>query len=234
MAMLLVGLALGIGIAAQTRASLAIRAHFDVPPPQLGELAYRLRQQERAREALEAEVHKIRGQISAYQLAVAAQQPGLDALTTQIQQLRISTGLTELEGPGVVVELRDSRRPLRPGENPNEVILHNFDLAIVVNDLWAAGAEAVAINSERLVGTTPIRSVFTTFMVNERRLTPPIRIAAIGEPKRLARYVSRRGGPLELLKAYEFPTRVVRANRLTIPAYKGAFVFRYIKPEESR
>ncbi|MGH7429986.1 MAG: DUF881 domain-containing protein [Candidatus Methylomirabilaceae bacterium] len=231
--MLTVGLILGIGIGAQTRTSLAIRAHFNVPPPQLGELAYRLRQQERAREALEAEVHKIRGQIFAYQLAVAGQQPGLDALTTQIHQLKTSTGLTELEGPGVVVELDDSRRPLRPGENPNEAILHNFDLAIIVNDLWVAGAEAIAINEERFVGTTPIRSVFRTFMVNERRLTPPIRIAAIGEPRRLASHVSRRGGPLELLKAYQFPTRVVRANRLVVPAYKGVFVFKYVTPERT-
>jgi len=227
------GLALGIAIGMQTRTSLAIRSRLNIPPPQLVELAYRLRQQERVREALEAQIHELRNQISAYEQAAATQQPHLEALGDQVQRLKTLNGLTALEGPGVVVDLDDSQRSLRPGENPNEVILHNYDVVAVVNDLWVAGAEAIAVNGERLVGTTGIQSVFATMMVNENRIVPPIRIAAIGEPNRLAPYLSRRGGYLDLLQAFAFPVRVARAKRISMPAYGGTFTFRSAQPTRS-
>lgn len=230
MTLLAAGLVLGIGIGGQTRTSLAIRTNLRVTPPQLEELGYRLRRQERVTEALEAQVHEIRGQIAAYQTAAVEHQKGLSALHSQLESLRTLAGMTPLEGPGVVVELDDSRRPLRRGENPNEVILHNFDVATVVNDLWVAGAEAIALNGERLVATTGIQSLFRTFRVNSKRIIPPLSIAAIGDPRLLAGYVSRRGGSLDSLRAFAFPVRVTRVDRLTIPAYKGAFVFRHHEP----
>ena len=230
MTLLAAGLVLGIGIGGQTRTSLAIRTNLRVTPPHLEELGYRLRRQERVTEALEAQVHEIRGRIAAYQTAAAERQEGLSALHGQLETLRTLAGMTPLEGPGVVVELDDSRRPLLRGENQNEVILHNFDVATVVNDLWVAGAEAIALNGERLVATTGIQSLFRTFRVNSKRITPPLSIAAIGDPRLLAGYVSRRGGSLDSLRAFAFPVRVTRVDRLTIPAYKGAFVFRHHQP----
>ncbi|MGQ0572486.1 MAG: DUF881 domain-containing protein [Armatimonadota bacterium] len=230
MAMLAAGLVLGIGIGAQARTALLIRSNLGVAPPMLGELAYRLRQEERAQDALEAEVHEIRGRISAYQRAAAEQQGGLSVLDAQLRSLRVLAGLAELKGPGVIIELDDSRRPLRPGENPNEVILHNFDLAMIVNDLWNAGADAIALNGQRLVPTTGIQSLYTTFMINGKRTTPPIRIEALGAPDRLVEHVFRRGGHMGLLRAYAFPVRVTRTARLTVPAYRGAFALDHLRP----
>ncbi len=228
--MLAIGLVLGIGIGAQSRTSLGIRAKLGVVPPQLEELGYRLRQQERVIEALEAQAHELRSQISAYRMTAAEQQQGLTAINRRLVDLRTLTEMTALAGPGVIVELDDSRRPLRPGENPNEVILHNYDVAAVVNDLRAAGAEAIALNGERLVATTGIQSFFHTFRLNSKLITPPLRITAIGDPNLLASYVSRRGGWLDFLRAFNFPVRVTRVERLTIPAYKGTFAFRHARP----
>lgn len=230
MAFLAVGLTLGVAIGNQVRTALTVRVHLDVLPTRLTELAYHLHQQERALEALQQQVQELRAQASSHEQAVTAQQPRLAALAGELRRLKSFSGLTALEGPGVVVELDDSRHPRRPGENPNLWILHNYDVAAVVGDLWAAGAEAVAVNGERIVPTTAIRSVYTTLMINDRRLVPPLRILAIGDPRGLGEYLLRPGGPVERLQAFEFPARVSPADRVIIPAYRGAFSFKQARP----
>lgn len=227
-----VTLILGVALGLQARTALTIRAHLRVLPQQVQELGHRLVRKERAQEALREEVHQLRQQIDALQKTVAADQPKLRALSDRLTALNVLAGFVQLEGPGVIVELSDSQEPLLPGQDPNELILHNYHLAMIVSDLWAAGADAVAINGERIVSTTPIKSVATTFMINTRRLTPPLQIAAIGDPDAMARHVSRQGGALDLLRAMKFPVRVTQLRRVTIPAFKGALTFRYTKVRE--
>lgn len=227
---LIVAVITGFGITTQVRTALAIRAHLHVVPAQVEELGFRLRRREQTREALEEQVFALRSRLFEYQAAAAAAQTSLQGLGQQVARLQSLAGLTPLDGPGVVLELDDSSRPLLPGEDPNEVILHNYDVVAVVNDLWVAGAEAVAINGQRMVAITPIKSVATTLMVNVKRITPPLRIEAIGDSAQLAAYLSRPDGYLNLLRAFAFPVRVTRADRLTLPAYKGPLTFAYTRP----
>jgi uncharacterized protein YlxW (UPF0749 family) len=83
-------------------------------------------------------------------------------------------------GPGVVIEIADSRRVLPVGENPANYIVLADDLRDLVAALWHSGAEAVAINGERLVATTSIYGVGSSVLVNTAFLSPPFRIEAIG------------------------------------------------------
>ncbi len=220
---------LGIALGNQARTGLMIRAELRVLPQEVLELGNRLVRAELREAALEEQVYRLRREVSALEQAAAAQQPKLKTLNRQLQNLKTLAGLAGLEGPGVVVELNDSSAPLLPGQDPNELILHNYQIAIFISELWSAGAEAIAVNEERIVSVTAIRSVATTFMINARRVTPPLRIVALGDPDRLARSISRRGGPVEFLQAMGFPARVSRAERVAVPAYKGTFAFRFAK-----
>ena len=214
----------------QLRTELLIRRQLRIPSQRLEELAFTLRQQDRRADALERQVVDLRAQVQQFEQAAAEGQTRLAALRAELQSLRVHAGLTALTGPGVIIRLEDSPRPLRPGENPNEVILHNYDVATIVNQLWAAGAEAVAINGQRMIATTAIRSVATTMMVNTKRISPPITIEAIGDPDRLAAAVLERGGYLGLLRAFSFPATVTRVADLTIPPYRGPLQFKYLQP----
>lgn len=233
-AITIIGIVFGFALGSQIRTARAIQSQLRILPEQLQELAYQFHQRERARVALESQVQELRTSLTAYENAIAAEQVQLKAINLELQRLKDFAGVTPVEGPGVVVEMDDSPKPREPGENPNEWILHNYDVVDVVNELWVAGAEAIAINGERIVATTPIRSVATTMMVNTRRLNPPLRIEAIGDPARLAGYLERRGGFVGLLRAFTFPVDIRRADRLSLPPYKGAFVFRYAVPSRSR
>lgn len=231
--MAIIGIVFGFALGSQIRTARAIQSQLRILPERLEELAYQLQQRERARVALESQVEELRARLTEYESAIAAGQAQIKGINFELQRLKDFAGVTPVEGPGVVVEMDDSPKPRQPGENPNEWILHNYDVVDVVNELWAAGAEAIAINRERIVATTPIRSVATTMMVNARRLNPPLRIEAVGDPVRLAGYLERRGGFVGLLRAFTFPVEITRADRLSLPAFRGPFIFRYAVPRRS-
>lgn len=89
-------------------------------------------------------------------------------------------GTVPLQGPGLVVSLSPSKREPPSPQEAGAYQIHDSDLQLVVNELWAAGAEAVAVNDSRLVATTPIRAAGGTIVVNFRPLSPPYRVSAIG------------------------------------------------------
>jgi uncharacterized protein YlxW (UPF0749 family) len=59
------------------------------------------------------------------------------------------------------------------------------DLQLVVNALWAAGAEAVGINGQRLGPTTAIRFAGEAVLVDFRPVTNPYQVSAVGDPDTL-------------------------------------------------
>ena len=152
----------------QLRTERSIRRMLGMPSTQLQEFGYRLTRSESARRALEQEVEMLRERVASMRRLSVEGQAGLVALNTKVEWLSVLSGLTALQGPGVVIEIRDSTRPLGRGEDPNNVLVHYTDLQSVVNELWAAGAEAVAVNGERFTVASSIRCVGTTVLVNGR------------------------------------------------------------------
>ncbi|KRT77515.1 MAG: hypothetical protein XU14_C0011G0027 [Armatimonadetes bacterium CSP1-3] len=144
----------GYFAATQIRNELEIREHLRIPSTRLNELAIRLQKQERRRASLEAAVGELRHQVAVLEREAAERQSGVARMNREVSELRALAGFIPLEGSGVVVEMRDSPRPIEPGDDPNKTILHYTDIHAVINDLWAAGAEAVAVNGERIITRT--------------------------------------------------------------------------------
>jgi uncharacterized protein YlxW (UPF0749 family) len=211
----------------QARTEWQIRRTLRIPSTRLEELAFELREQERRRAALEGQVGELRVRLAEYERAAAEGRTAAVRLSRDLQELRARVGLTALEGPGVVVTLSDSTRPPRAGEDPNKTILHYSDIAAVVAELWAAGAEAVALNGERVISNTGVNCVGTTILCNTKRMAPPYVITAIGDRARLTEYLRRPGGVLELLAAFDFPVRLAAYARVQVPPYRGTFRFEY-------
>ncbi|APX31890.1 hypothetical protein BH708_03190 [Brachybacterium sp. P6-10-X1] len=90
-------------------------------------------------------------------------------------------------GPGVVLTVKDSA-PLPAGPGVTEGSVNRVtdgDLQIAVNGLWAAGAEAIAVNGQRLSATSAIRTAGSAVLVDFRPLSPPYEITALGDPEEL-------------------------------------------------
>ena len=92
------------------------------------------------------------------------------------------SGMTELVGPGVEVVIDDSNRDLSIWEDVNDVIVHDSDVLLVLNDLLAAGAEAISLNGHRIVHTSAVSCGGYIVHVNGVPEAKPFRIRAIGDP----------------------------------------------------
>ncbi|MBX9245094.1 DUF881 domain-containing protein [Actinotalea ferrariae] len=122
-------------------------------------------------EQLAAEVAQIQSD------ALASADPELFATLAELEVLSGSTGL---EGSGLVLELTDA-----PVTDPDDVDprrrVQDIDLQIVTNGLWAAGAEGIAINGQRLTGSSAIRGVGPAVLVDLVPLVSPYRIEVVGD-----------------------------------------------------
>src|SRR3972149_1034091 len=190
----------GFLAATPIRNELEIREHLRIPSTRLNELAIRLQKQERRRASLEAAVGELRHQVAVLEREAAERQSGV------------------------------ARRPIQPGDDPNKTILHYTDIHAVINDLWAAGAEAIAINGERIITRTGLNCVGTTILCNTKRIAPPYTLAPIGAPARLLAHLQRPAGPAEILRAFGFPLRLQGLERVTVPAYRGTTQFTIVRP----
>lgn len=138
------------------------------------------------------------------------------SLQAQLERLGVATGADAAQGPGVRVVVDDG--PSSAGEDA-EVL--DVDLQKLVNGLWLSGAEAVAVNGERLTALSAIRLAGPVITVNYQRISRPYTVAAIGDPDTLAaRFVDTPGGQwwLDLQALYGVHFRIDRAESLTLPA----------------
>ena len=131
-------------------------------------------------EGLDGEVRALRRRVDQAEANVNRLDATDRQRTQRLDQLAAVAGTTALAGPGVSVQLSDSiRQPATPQE-AGAFRIHDVDLQLVVNALFAAGAEAVSVNGNRLVATTPIRAAGDTIVVNFRPLNTPYEVRAIG------------------------------------------------------
>ena len=77
----------------------------------------------------------------------------------EVERLNLLAGVTEVYGPGLEIVLDDSTKNQKVGENPNLYIVHDEDLLRILNELRAAGAEAISVNEQRKDGAGDRKSV---------------------------------------------------------------------------
>jgi uncharacterized protein YlxW (UPF0749 family) len=100
-------------------------------------------------------------------------------LTDQIRTLEVATGYAAVEGPGTEITMTDA--PTEEGTQGNDIErVLDSDVQLAVNGLWSVGAEAIAVNGQRLTAQSAIRSAGDAILVNYRPLKPPYVVAAIG------------------------------------------------------
>ena len=94
-------------------------------------------------------------------------------LNRQLEEARIAAGLVAMTGPGLVIQLSDSSAPAPPDGNDRDYLVSGQDVLAVVEELWLAGAEGVAVNGERVTNATAIvdigGSCWSTRPISRRR-----------------------------------------------------------------
>lgn len=138
-----------------------------------------------------------------------------EQVTSRVRRLGARTGYLAVRGPGIRVVVDDA-----PGAESGQRV-RDSDLLLLVDGLWAAGAEAVAINGQRLTNLTPLQNSGQAIHVNVRPLSPPYRVEAIGDPDALeGRLLASTGGATfrGVADALGFVTKVEDVEELELPA----------------
>jgi len=136
----------------------------------------------------------------------------------RLRRLQVATGYVPVTGPGVRVVVDDA-----PGGDATQIV-RDEDLALLVDGLWGAGAEAISINDQRLTALSAIRNVGPAVHVNSRPVNPPYTVQAIGDTLTLqADLLDTTHGQqfFDLADELGFEYTMENEQSLTLPAAPG-------------
>ncbi|OIQ93176.1 hypothetical protein GALL_248820 [mine drainage metagenome] len=179
--------------------------------------------------ALRASNQALSDEVAALQAqALAAQDP---ALIARLKSGDVASGASAVTGPGLRVSLADAPADAS-GNVPADSMVQDADLQSVVNSLWASGAEAIAINGQRLTSLTAIRSAGSAILVDLVPLSGPYTVDAIGNPDTMQTRFARTPAASELAylrSTWGISTDVTAKKTLQLPG-AGALSLRFASP----
>jgi uncharacterized protein YlxW (UPF0749 family) len=180
---------------------------------------------------LESDSESLRNQISEYEDIISSYEDASDdeTLINELSKTKSQAGLLPMEGPGVVVTV--DNRYINSWDGGHQIVqnVHYDDLLRLVNELNAAGAEAIAINNERVISTTEIRNAGDYIVINTNRHSAPFEIMAIGNPENLEAALNLLGGVVENLSQI-LDIKIKTEERIVIPRYEGTINYRFAQP----
>jgi uncharacterized protein YlxW (UPF0749 family) len=202
-------------------ATAAVQTARTEPVRQQSQESLRAQAQDRRAElsAARREIVTLRRTVQRVQAdALTASQAGR-SLRGQLTALGVGAGTEAARGPGLRITVDDSAEAAADGTAGGVVL--DTDLQKLVNGLWLSGAEAVAINGQRLTTLSSIRVAGGAITVNLRSLRRPYVVSVLGDPEQLAaRFVESDGGSwwLNLRSVYRLRFDMTTEDSLTVPA----------------
>ena len=151
----------------------------------------------------------------------------LPILLTRLDALSLAAASTAITGPGLTVTVTD------PGVSPNlsdvskqrvngsRQIILDRDLQLVVNSLWASGAEGISVGGVRIGPNVTIRQAGGAILVDNNPTSSPYTILAVGPPHAMRDVFDNSPGlqRLRLLEvSYGVGVSVNIADGLSLPA----------------
>lgn len=141
----------------------------------------------------------------------------------ELEQSNKILGLTDVQGEGVEIILRDV-------EDEDISKITSDDLLLIVNSLKGAGAEAISINEERIINMTDIVDISDTFIkINGQRILSPYIIKAIGNQTYLESALIGNGGTIDEMKKIGQDVTIQKNNKVKIPKYNKEIKKKYMQ-----
>ncbi|MDD9206587.1 DUF881 domain-containing protein, partial [Georgenia sp. 10Sc9-8] len=154
------------------------------------------------------------------------------AFLDYLQDLAMAAGAVEVQGPGLELSLDDSRAAQSGTPGSEEGRVQDVDLQVIVNGLWSAGAEGIAINGHRLTTTSAVRSAGQAILVDLAPVVRPYTVHALGDPDDLEVGLARTnaaGHMLALRETYGITVEVAPQEDIVLPG-SASRTLRYAEP----
>lgn len=146
------------------------------------------------------------------------------ALNDELDRARVAAGLVAMTGPGLVIQLSDSTA-IPPDGNIHDYLVSGQDVLTVVEALWLAGAQGIAVNGERVTVATAILDIGGSILVNSAYVAGPYQVSAIGPPDMYDR-LTRSPGFADFVRArpeaFGIGLSYAVLDAVDLPAYAGS------------
>jgi uncharacterized protein YlxW (UPF0749 family) len=219
-------LALGFLIAAQVKAEGPRVRYTTLERSPLVQTALTLQAQQAE---LKAKILALRGDIQDVEQQGAGSAAVLRDLYARLGEARTAAGLLPLQGTGIVLKLEDSTEPVPPDGNEADYLVGAADLRTVLALLWQSGAEAIAIEDERITSSTAIVDLGGSVLVNAAYVAGPYHISAIG-PKDLFAKLSAATGWEEFVRtrrgSFGIGISWAEPETVDVPGFAGSVTLR--------
>lgn len=156
--------------------------------------------------------------ITEYKEKTANNEETTELVNTELSQVRTILGTTDVEGEGIIIQLKDT----------GDAIVAE-DLLKLVNELKLAGAEAISINEQRIINLTEIVDVNNYIIINGKRTTSPYEVKAIGNEQYLMSGLSAKGGYSDSMKNKGKSITITQEKNVKISKFNQELKLKTIK-----
>lgn len=178
-----------------------------------------IEQQERNKE-LTDELNELEVKIRAHERQIATDEQQYEQFVEQAEQLRLLLGYSTGAGEGIRITLTDGEYD--PGStNPNEYIVHDSHIFKLLNELKIAGAEAIAINGQRLTANSYISCNGPVITIDGKQHPAPFVIEAVGNQTILTSSLQLTGGVVDQLLNERVQVMFEKVDTLTMQTISG-------------
>lgn len=164
--------------------------------------------------------------VEEYQTNSSSNNSLIKSMKKENEELKTLSGTTDLKGEGIVITLNDGSNLTASSGDDASYLVHDSYLLTIVNELKAAGAEAISVNDQRIIATSAIRCVGPVIQVNYQKVGAPFVVRAIGNAQYLESAMNIKNGIVDMLKATGVDISVKREVEVSIPKFDGALTFK--------
>ena len=142
------------------------------------------------------------------------------SLQNELKELKILSGEYDIKGEGIVIMIDDSQN--EDYKNTNLGIIHDIDIMIILNELKAAGVDAISINDVRVMRDSEIKCMGPTVKVDGHSKATPFIIKAVGDMEMIYNIMSDKNSYINLLETtYYMDVKVEKNKNIIIPKRDG-------------
>lgn len=150
----------------------------------------------------------------------------IQSLNDELRRYKLFSGFSDVTGPGVVISVDNPPVDMNYAYEVNFV--YDYELLLsLINELNAAGAEAISINGQRITGMSEIRTAGSMININMIPQQAPFVIEAIGNSDTLDGAINQRFGIVSQIREKRYLVEVRKSNDVKIKKFNGVLTFKY-------
>lgn len=224
-------LILGFITTVQFKSNLTYQGIITIP--KLLDLQHEIQNMEKENDKIRESLNESTMKLAEYRSSIENTGSAFSTMEQELIRTRNYSDLEKVQGPGIIITLNDSQREIGEDESVMWYLIHDLDILEIVNELRSAGAEAIAINEERVISTTSIRCGGPTINIDGKRHAVPFIVKAIGDPKKLEASMLAPESYIKLYLEYSgIEVNVQKAEKLIIKGYDSNIKAKYQRKAE--